>query len=90
MVVNEKDSQITVSGNIAAVLLSLLLMLWGAAPECSAADMNSGKGLLPSPLENRADTHQMAQAFTFDDLFKEDGSGSDPPQHVFRQTSYWM
>ena len=87
MVVNEKDSQVTVSGNVVAVLL-LLLILWGTAPECGAADMNAGKDVLRFPLQNR-DTPQMAQAFTFDDLFKEDDTGPNPPQRVFQQTSSW-
>ncbi|HRO55650.1 MAG TPA: hypothetical protein PK667_01480 [Nitrosomonas europaea] len=63
------------------VLFLLLMVLW-SANLCNSSDI--------TPLSaNRANVGQMVQAFTFDDLFKEDGPSSDPPQRVFRQTSSW-
>ena len=86
MIVNKKDSQITASSNpkwFSAVLL--LLLLGKGIAECNAADIN----LLPAFSGNQSNIDRMAQAFTLDDLFKDESVDMGESQRTFRQTSSW-
>lgn len=88
MVLDKKDSQMTVSISIVAVLVSLLMVLWGMVPACDAADMSPGKNL-PSFMGNRTAVNQVAQTFTLDDLFEESSADNGESQHPFRPTASW-
>lgn len=75
-----------IPGNITASLLSLLLMLLGATPQCNAA----GDAPLPLSLADQTHPIRIAQAGALDDLFAGDNQDSaESSQQRFKQTSSW-